>query len=135
MIGLMKILFICRANVGRSQAAAALYNEIHPNDAESAGTLVSNPSIALRDREKANTIINVLLENGIDISNNHPRQVDESLVEKFEKLIVMAEPESIPNWLGSNPKTIVWTIQDPKDQDIDTTRKIVNIIHSKIKEL
>lgn len=131
----MKILFICRANVGRSQAAAALYNEIYPNDAESAGTLVSNPSIALRDREKASTIINVLLESGLDISNNHPRQVNESLVENFDKLIVMAEPENIPGWLKDNPKTIVWTIQDPKDQDVDTTRKIVNIIKTKINEL
>lgn len=128
----MAILFVCRANVGRSQAAMALYNQIHPNESESAGTIVQEPEIPLKNREKAENIILAASEQGVDISQNNPRQITESLLDRFEKIIVMAEPETIPDWLRSNPKTIIWTIQDAKDQDLETTRRIVEQIKEKV---
>jgi protein-tyrosine-phosphatase len=135
MIKIMKVLFVCRANVGRSQAAMGLYNATHIDKSESAGTITHFQDVSLKDREGAENIVQAMKEVGIDISNNKPRQITPEIVNDFDKVIVMAEPETIPDWLKNNPKTEVWTIQDAKDQDIETTRKIVEQIKSKVSVL
>ena len=131
----MKYLFVCRANVGRSQAAMALYNATHTELSESAGTITQAHTVALKDREVAKNIIFVMKEHGIDISENIPQQITEEMVDNFDKVVVMAEPESIPDWLKSHPKTEIWDIQDAKGQDIETTRKIVNQIQERVNRL
>ena len=128
----MKILFICRANVGRSQAAMALYNHMHLEHSDSAGTVVYQPEVSLKDREGAMNIVQAMSEQGLDISENYPKQVTESLIENYEKLIVMAEPETIPEWLRNNPKTELWTVQDAKGESIETTRRIVQEIKDRV---
>ncbi len=131
----MKILFVCRANTGRSQAGMALYNQIHPGDADSAGTIVDNPGERLGDRIVAKNIVQVMLEHGIDISENTRTQISEDMIDRYDKVIVMAELNTMPEWLKDSQKTEIWTIQDAKDQDIETTRRIVNEIEDKIKLL
>jgi arsenate reductase (thioredoxin) len=131
----MKYLFVCRANVGRSQAAMGLYNSNHSEKSESAGTITHFQDVVLKDREGAENIVQAMNELGIDISNNKPRQITSELVNDFDKVIVMAEPETIPDWLKNNPKAEIWTIEDAKDQDIETTRKIVQQIKSKVSVL
>lgn len=131
----MKVLFVCRANVGRSQAGTALYNKIHPGNSDSAGTIVDNPGERLVDRKGAKNIIKVMLEHDIDIASNIRTQIDENLVNQYDKVIVMAETKTIPDWLRDNSKTEIWTIQDPKDQDIETTRRIVGQIEEKVRSL
>lgn len=113
----------------------ALYNQVHPNDAESAGTMVIDSDVPLKNIDNAKNIIQAMSEQGSDISIRSPRQISKSLVEHFEKVIVMAEPESIPDWLRDDPKTIIWTIQDAKNQDLETTRRIVKIIKEKVVQL
>ncbi|MBC7869083.1 hypothetical protein H7X69_02815 [Candidatus Saccharibacteria bacterium] len=131
----MKVLFVCRANVGRSQAATALYNQIHPGNSDSVGTIVDNPGEKLVDRKGAKNIIEVMFEHDIDITSNRRTQINENRINQYDKVIVMAEQKTIPDWLRDNSKTEVWTIQDPKDQDIETTRKIVREIEEKVKSL
>lgn len=131
----MKVLFICRANVGRSQAAMELYNQLHPGDADSAGTVVDNPGEKLIDRKGAVNIIEVMREDGIDMSDNIRRQLDISMVNQYDKLVVMAEKDTIPEWLKQEPKAVAWTIRDPKDQDIETTRLIVNQLSDLVRAL
>ena len=135
MIKVMKYLFVCRANVGRSQAAMGIYNATHSEKSESAGTITHFQEVSLKDREGAANIVQAMEEIGIDISNNKPRQVTTELVNGFDKIIVMAEPETIPEWLLDNPKTEIWTIKDAKDQDIKTTREIVEQIKIKVNTL
>ena len=131
----MKVLFICRANVGRSQAAMSLYNQLYSSGASSAGTKVAETGELLADRPGAENIISVMQEYGLDISKNTRIQVTQELAQHFDKLIVMAEPETIPEWLLQSAKTDIWTIQDPKGQDIPSTRRIVKEIEQKVKHL
>lgn len=131
----MRVLFICRANVGRSQAAKGFYNLIHPASADSAGTLVDRPGERLDQRTGAVNIIKVMLEQGIDISQSVRVQLDRQMVERFDQLIVMAEPDTIPKWLSDNPKTTVWTVPDPKGQDLDRTRRIAGQIKDLVGRL
>jgi len=36
----MKVIFVCRANVGRSQAAQAFFGKLSRHESDSAGTMV-----------------------------------------------------------------------------------------------
>lgn len=130
----MKILFICRANTGRSQVAEALYNNLtNSNIGESAGINVDNPGQKLSDREGAVNIIEVMREYGIDMSNNARKQLDDKMVDAYDKLIViMADPEIIPKWIKANPKTEVWAISDAKGQGLEATRGIVKQIKERV---
>ena len=131
----MKILFVCRANIGRSQAAMGFYNQLFPGQSDSAGTIVDNPGEILSSRNGATNIIAVMKEQCVDMSANTRTQLTERMLEDYEKVIVMAEPETIPAWLLKNPKTTVWTIIDPKDQSMEVTRHRVSEIKSKVDEL
>jgi protein-tyrosine-phosphatase len=135
MINLMNVLFICRGNVGRSQAAMSFYNQMNLGHADSAGTLLKYPGLRLVDNGVANNVIKVMSEYGIDVSKNIPAEVKADNLLDYDKVIVMAETETIPEWLKNSPNTIVWDIPDVKGKDIDTTRKIFEKIKKRVSKL
>lgn len=131
----MKVLFVCRGNVGRSQAASGLYNNLHPGESDSAGTRPTNPELTVGEISKSKNIVVVMDELGIDISKNTRQLVTPKLVEQYDKVINMAEPDTVPDFLINNSKVEVWDIEDPAYMDIDDTRKIRDQILEKVKNL
>lgn len=130
----MNYLFICRANVGRSQAASALFNKYFNAQSRSAGTMVDTPGECLGERDSAKNIIAAVADYGVDISQCYRTQLTEDMANSFDKLIVLAEAAAIPDWLRDNPRAIFWDIQDTKAQDLETTRRIVGEISKKVQE-
>jgi len=129
----MKTLFICRANVGRSQVAMELYR-LMGMEADSAGTKVDNPGATLSANPRSATILGVVREGyGVDMSMNVRKQLSQDLAEVFDQLVVMAEPDTVPDWLARDQRAVFWEIKDPKDQDVATTRAIVRGIEEKVK--
>lgn len=111
------------------------YNQLKPGKGASAGTLVDHPGEKLKDRFGATTIVDVMKEHGVDMTENERTQITESMLENYDKIIVMAEPETIPTWLVSYPKTVIWTIEDAKGQSIQKTREITREIKKRVEEL
>ena len=131
----MKTLFICQANVGRSQAAMELYRQ-KGGDADSAGTKVDTPGMKLADRPGAANIVQVMREDfAIDMIDNIRTQLTESLAKPYDRLIVMAEPDTWPEWLRHDTRVIYWEILDTKGQDLPTTRRVVGEINEKVSAL
>ncbi len=130
----MKVLFVCRANIGRSQTAAGLYNMIHPAQATSAGTKVEPIGQKLSDRPGAANAIIAMKEKGLDMSGNTTTQVTEKMLDNYDKVVVMAEPTNIPSWLEASPKFEYWDVADMKGQDLNTTRKLGDQIQKLIQE-
>ena len=131
----MNILFICQANVGRSQSAMELYRQLG-GTADSAGTKVDTPGATLAERPGAANIVQVMREDhDIDMIHNVRTQLTEELAAKYDQLIVMAEKETWPEWLKHSSRVTYWEMLDTKGQDIDTTRRVVNQIQEKVKEL
>lgn len=131
----MKILFICRGNVGRSQMAAALFSKMLPeHDVSSAGTRVVDKKGNSRDGQKlgdlagAHHVIECLLEEGMDVRENTRRQLTPAIVQGANKIIVMAEPATIPNYLKDSPKAIYWDVTDPKGTDLEAHRGTRDLI-------
>ena len=136
----MKILFICWANVGRSQMAATFYNHMtNTTDAESAGTEASDAGITLqerRDRRGGGTyVIDVMHEEGIDISQNMCRQLTESMLPKYDRIISMAQLEYTPQWLSQYSKYEYWPVIDPGGKGFEDTKRAMVEIKERVKQL
>src|SRR3990167_8876934 len=100
----MKILFICRENVGRSQMAEAIFKQLNDkHEILSAGTKVvskdgeSRHGQILKDLPAAENVILVLKEKGIQVAENTRTQLSPDLVAWADKIIVMAVHETIHN--------------------------------------
>ncbi len=131
----MKVLFVCRANIGRSQAAMELYR-LHGGIGDSAGTRVDVPGQQVASHPAAATILHVMQEMyGLDMSHNLRTQITPENAAWYDKLIVMAEPETIPEWLREDARTELWHIPDAAKQDEATTRNIVRMIEEKVVDI
>ena len=131
----MKVLFVCRANVGRSQIAQALYSKITSFESASAGTKVEIENQKICERPLVKPVIDFMKKEGIDISQNTTNQIMPEMLDKFDKIIVMAEPETIPSFLLKNNKTILWAIEDLLGKNNKTYKKTISQIKTNIEKL
>ena len=111
----MKILFVCWANVGRSQMAKAFYNHLTKTlDADAAGTEVEMPGEKLEDRRKrrgGTHVLDAMKEEGIDISEYIQVQLLEEMLDKYDRIISMADRQYTPEWLHNHPKYEYWDVE------------------------
>jgi len=126
---MMKVLFVCVENAGRSQMAEAFAKTYGKGkvEAKSAGTMPA--------REVNSVVVQVMREKGIDLSANKPKLITNEMVKEADMIIVMGCsaqgfcPAPLLN------KVIDWGIEDPKDKPIEKVREIRDEIERKIKKL
>jgi arsenate reductase len=135
----MKILFICRGNIARSQMAEAIFNNMMDGvlRSTSAGTLVGEDrdGYLLKDTAGAENVIESMNEIGIDVSNYMRTQLTPEMLDECDWAIVMAEPETIPDYLNKSDKAIIWEVEDPKGMDLEETSEIRDQIESLVDGL
>lgn len=123
-----KILFLCRGNVGPSQMAEALFKKQfgEHDEAISAGTKLSGPEEPIGNLiPQTQVVIDVMKEEGLDISQSVRKQVTEEMVNESDRVIaILEDTEELPEYLKNSPKLIRWTVADPKGMDLHATRKI-----------
>ena len=104
--------------------------------ADSMGTKVDTPGATLAERPGAVTIVRVMNEDyGVNMIHNVRTQIAEDVAVGYDKIIVMAEMETVPDWLLHDERAVFWAVDDPKGQDIATTRRIVGEIKRRIDQL
>lgn len=134
----MKILFVCRGNVGRSQMAEALLKKENDNRFEvcSAGTKLSGPEQPIGELLPGiKEVLDVMKEVGVDISQNIRKQVTEEIVNDVDKIVLVVDDnDPIPEYLVNNSKVTRWAVPDPKGKDLDFTRTVRNQISDLIKQ-
>lgn len=134
----MNVLFVCRANRGRSQMAATLFKIHAPkgSNADSAGTLVEAPGDTLEQRAKVSVpqshVITLMKEKGRDISQEKQTPVTPEMLNDYQKIVVMAEEETIPDWLKADEKYEYWKIADPRWNNIEDVRVVRDEIEQKV---
>ena len=137
----MKILFVCRGNVGRSQMAEALFKKYSGMDSISAGTRVPQEGPGKEGKELgdipvAEPVIRCLWEKEVvDVSRCTNKQVDEVMIAGVDKIIIMAEPSTVPDYLMNDPRSTVWTIDDPMHHDYDYYCQILEQIKGMVLTL
>lgn len=127
----MKVLFICRANVGRSQMAAAFFNKISKkNKAVGAGTDVGD-----REGEPLHEfVIQCMSELGYDLSKNTRKQLTSKIVKNVDKIVVMIEKEDLPDYIDMS-RVVFWKIDDVKGKSLEFHCKIRDQIKILVEKL
>jgi len=124
-----KILFVCIENAGRSQMAEGFFRKYAPSgyEPQSAGT---KPIDAINP-----LAIEVMKEIGIDISNQQPKIISDSMIQQSSRIINMGcmDKESCPAIFVQN--VLDWVIPDPKGKTLDEVRKIRDLIEKRTLEL
>ncbi|MEK6845101.1 MAG: hypothetical protein AABX44_02495 [Nanoarchaeota archaeon] len=131
-----KVLYVCRANIGRSQIAEAYHNYFN-GEAGSAGTSLkylsgtqlSDPSLG------AHKVIQIMQEEGISLEKSKLTQITKEIITQYSKIIVMAEKHTIPDYLLESKNVEYWEISDTKGRDLNFYRKIRNEIKTRVKIL
>jgi len=106
----MKILFLCVANSARSQIAEGLAKTMFGNkvEVESAGSIPSG--------KVQPWAIEVLKEDGIDISNQHSKSIDNissKFVVQLDYAITLCAEEICPVGVFAKATKLHWPIPDP----------------------
>ena len=121
--------------------AEALFKKYSNADAVSAGTRVPTEGPGKEGKELQNIpvaepVVRCLLETeGIDASHNKNKQVKEEMLSGIDKIIIMAELETIPNYLLNDKRSIFWTIDDPLKHSYEYYCRILAQIKSRVLEL
>lgn len=135
----MKILFVCRGNVARSQMAEMIYNTLtKSNDADSAGTHAEKPGETLGQRKKRigkSFVVDVMNDNNMSIENKKQTQLTKAMLKNYDLVVGMSAKKYTPKWLAESPKYVYWKIRDPKARGYATTNNTRLTIDNKIKEL
>ena len=104
-----RVLFLCTGNRARSQMAEGLLRHLAADRFEvfSAGT---------KPKGLSSTTAEVMLEIGIDVSNQRSKPVDEFLDQEFEYLITLCDSArtECPSFTGAKRK-LHWEVKDPAD--------------------
>ncbi|MDD5189825.1 MAG: arsenate reductase ArsC [Dehalococcoidales bacterium] len=125
---MLKILFVCVHNSGRSQMAKAFFNKLADGKgtADSAGT---KPDTKINPM-----IIRAMQETGIDISHETPKLLTLELAEQFDRMITMGcgVEETCP---ARFLPTEDWGLPDPAGQPIEVVRQIRDQVRARVEKL
>lgn len=122
------VIFACVHNAGRSQMAAAFFNQLAaPNQAHafSAGT---EPAARVHPE-----VVTVMGEVGINIRTAVPQRLTPELASRATLLVTMGCGESCPIVPGVRRDD--WPFADPKGQPLARVREIRDAIMTRVREL
>ena len=125
---MFRVIFACVHNAGRSQMAAAFFNQLADRknaEAVSAGT---EPGLRVHPE-----VLAVMQEVGIDLSNAKPQRLTEELARGAQLLITMGCGDKCPYVPGL--KRDDWPLRDPKGLPMDEVRAIRDEIRVKVQSL
>ncbi len=129
---MLKALFVCVHNAGRSQMAAALFNHLCverglPFRSDSAGTA---PGAAVNP-----AAVEALRELGIDLSLARPKPLTQDLADSAERIITMGCGVDADACPARFLVTEDWGLDDPAGQPIETVRRIRDEIRERVLAL
>lgn len=123
------VVFACVHNAGRSQMAAAWFNEFaDPSKvwAVSAGT---------KPAEKVHAVVvDTMKEVGIDLSAAVPRFLSDEVVGDTAYLITMGCGDECPV-APPGTRRLDWALEDPKDKPVERVREIRDDIRDRVVKL
>ena len=122
------VLFACVHNAGRSQMAAAVFNQLaDPQEARavSAGT---RPGARVHPE-----VVQVMSEAGVDLARVVPRKLTDDLAAEASILVTMGCGEACPVVPGVERDD--WPLEDPQGQPVERVRQIRDDIEQRVRKL
>lgn len=123
-----RVIFACRHNAGRSQMAAAFFNQV--SDPTRAKALSAGTTPAQRVHPE---VADVMRELGIDLTAAKPQLLTTELAAGTRLLVTMGCGEECPYLPGVEVQD--WPLEDPKGQPLARVREIRDEIQRRVTEL
>jgi arsenate reductase (thioredoxin) len=122
------ILFACVHNAGRSQMAAAIFNQLADPALARAISAGTNPGERVHPE-----VVQVMRELGVDLSDVRPQQLTTELAREASLLITMGCGESCPVVPGLERDD--WPLEDPKGKAPERVREIRDEVRGRVRDL
>jgi pentatricopeptide repeat protein len=138
----MKVLFICYANVGRSQVAETCFKSMSKHDCESAGIAVNERLAAmklasrkLKDNPNQSSLRYLRRELGRDIGEKEKQQLIPEMINTADIVVVIAEKKRWPSYLQECNKILFWDIQDPVGMADEFAEEVYREVRRRVEQL
>lgn len=130
----MNVLFVCKANVGRSQMAESWFGVLSRNNVKSAGTHVGERE----GKELHEYVINCMNEVRCDTSGSYSKQLTPEFANWANRIYVMTDRRNLPNYVDLS-KVEFWRVSDPKGKSyeghVKTRNKIIGLVEKLVQEI
>jgi arsenate reductase len=123
------VLFVCLHNAGRSQMSRALFDRAAggAHTSESAGS-VADPDGAVHPE-----VVEVMREEGIDLSGVRPQRLTDQMAARADVVVTMGCGDACPFVPGV--RYIDWDLPDPKGRPRDEVRATRDQIGQRVDAL
>ncbi|WP_158945303.1 low molecular weight phosphatase family protein [Granulicella sp. S190] len=125
---MFRVIFACVHNAGRSQMAAAFFNQLADRQKAEAISAGTEPGARVHPEVQA-----VMQEVGIDLSDVKPQKLIKELAKDADLFITMGCGDKCPYVPGL--KRDDWPIRDPKGLSPDEVRTIRDEIEERVQSL
>jgi arsenate reductase (thioredoxin) len=125
---MIKVIFACIHNAGRSQMAAAFFNRFADREKARAISAGTEPGDRIHPEVQA-----VMKEIGLDLSHAKPQKLTETLAKKTQLLITMGCGDKCPYVPGLRRDD--WPLRDPKGLPADEVRAIRDDVRARVENL
>jgi arsenate reductase len=122
------VLFACVHNAGRSQMAAAFFNQIADASIARASSAGTSPSQRVHPE-----VVAVMRELEIDLASAVPQKLTPELARGARLLITMGCGDECPIVPGARRDD--WPLDDPKGRSIEDVRRIRDEIRARVVDL
>ena len=123
-----RVIFACVHNAGRSQMAAAWFNQLADASKAVAVSAGTQPGSRVHPEVQA-----AMQEVGIDLSGAKPQLLTDSLARDAQLLVTMGCGEACPYVPGL--KRDDWPLEDPKGKPIERVREIRDDVRGRVEGL
>ncbi|MDQ2833742.1 MAG: arsenate reductase ArsC [Acidobacteriota bacterium] len=125
---MLMVIFACVHNAGRSQMAAAFFNQLSDPRKARAFSAGTEPGERVHPEVQA-----VMQEIGIDLSHAKPQKLTEELAKGAQLLITMGCGDKCPFVPGLRRDD--WPLRDPKGLSQQEVRDIRDEVRDRVREL
>jgi len=122
------VIFACIHNAGRSQIAAAFFNQLVEATSARAVSAGTRPADRVHPE-----VVQAMRELGIDLSAAKPKLLTPELARGAELLITMGCGDECPFVPGLRRDD--WPLEDPKGKPIERVREIRDLIREQVRAL
>ncbi len=126
---MLKVIFACVHNAGRSQMAAAFFNQLADRTKAEAVSAGTEPG----SEDPIGEVLAAMQEIGIDLSAATPQKLTQELANDAALLITMGCGDKCPYVPGLRRDD--WPLPDPKGRPMDEVRAVRDDIKARVAEL
>jgi arsenate reductase (thioredoxin) len=120
-----RVIFACVHNAGRSQMAAAFYNQLADRSKAEAISAGTEPGLRVHPE-----VLIAMQEVGIDLSNAKPQKLTQELANDASLLVTMGCGDKCPYVPGLRRDD--WPLRDPKGLPMEEVRRIRDDIRVRV---